>query len=514
MEQKQIAIVGAGTGGLLACKYCLSKGFNPTVFDFESGIGGVWTKTIKTTRLQLPKATYQFSDFPWPASVTDDFPTQQETLEYIRSYATHFNLMPHIKFHSRVKGISYDGPSSDTWSLWNGTGEAFPPEGKWNLTVENTKTATTQIYKADFVILCVGRFKDTPNIPKFPDGKGPEIFHGKAIHSMEYAAMDHDAAAEFVKGKKVTVVGFGKTGLDIAREISAINGPEHPCTIVYRKDHWKLGTWFPWGIALVNFMFCRITMLSVHKPGESLLLSLLATLLFPIRWGIWTLLETHAKMTLPLAKYNMVPKHGLSNDFSSGLLLYMPNPELFFDAVEKGSIKLVKSPSFTFYEKGIAAGNGQEIEADVVIYATGFDGVEKLKSVFESPKFGHYIAGSPRVPLYRETIPTRIPQVAVIGFSDGLSSLYTSEMRCRWVAALLEGAVKLPSIKEMQKDITRWDEYMKQSSGEYHTRSFFGGLEIWYNDLLCNDMGINPMRKKGLLANLFEPYESRDYAEI
>lgn len=81
-----------------------------------------------------------------------------------------------------------------------------------------------QIYKADFVILCVGRFKDIPNIPKFPDGKGPEIFRGKAIHSMEYAAMDHDAAAEFVKGKKVTVVGFGKTGLDIAREISAING--------------------------------------------------------------------------------------------------------------------------------------------------------------------------------------------------------------------------------------------------------------------------------------------------
>lgn len=106
-------------------------------------------------------------------------------------------------------------------------------------------------------------------------------------------------------------------------------------------------------------------------------------------------------MTLPLAKYNMVPKHGLSNDFCSALLLYMPNPELFFDAVEKGSIKLVKSPSYTFYEKGIAAGNGQEIEADVVIYATGFNGVEKLKSVFESPKFGHYIADSPRVPLYR-----------------------------------------------------------------------------------------------------------------
>ncbi|GJZ07775.1 hypothetical protein Tco_0542058 [Tanacetum coccineum] len=48
-----------------------------------------------------------------------------------------------------------------------------------------------------------------------------------------------------------------------------------------------------------------------------------------------------------------------------------------------------------------------------------------------------------------EAIPTRIPHVAVIGFWDGLSSLYTLEMRCRWVAPLLEGAVKFANIKEM-----------------------------------------------------------------
>ncbi|GJV70573.1 augmin subunit 5 [Tanacetum coccineum] len=38
--------------------------------------------------------------------------------------------------------------------------------------------------------------------------------------------------------------------LNIARGIFAFNGPEHPCMIVYRKDHWKLRNWFPWGIAL------------------------------------------------------------------------------------------------------------------------------------------------------------------------------------------------------------------------------------------------------------------------
>nr|GFB27449.1 probable flavin-containing monooxygenase 1 [Tanacetum cinerariifolium] len=40
MEKKQIAIIGAGIAGLVACKYCISKGFKPIVFEFESRIGG------------------------------------------------------------------------------------------------------------------------------------------------------------------------------------------------------------------------------------------------------------------------------------------------------------------------------------------------------------------------------------------------------------------------------------------------------------------------------------------
>ncbi|MFS8031752.1 putative flavin-containing monooxygenase [Helianthus anomalus] len=274
-------------------------------------------------------------------------PTSDDRLYPLIRYP--FNLIPHIKLQSRVKGIDYDGPSSDTWSLWNGTGEAFPPEDKWHVTVENAQTATTQVYTVDFVLLCVGRFKDVPSMPQFPARKGPEVVRGRAMHSLEYVAMDHDEAEEFVKGKKVVVVGFGKSGLDIARECSSINGPENPCSIVYRRDHWKLSRWFIWGIPLVDIMFSRSTMLSVHKPGEGFLLSLLATLLSPV-----------------------------------------------------GSIKLKKSPSFEFYEKGIfISDDNTHIEADIVNFATGFNGVDKLAHMFGSKTFRHYIADSPRVPLYR-----------------------------------------------------------------------------------------------------------------
>ncbi|XP_076949762.1 putative flavin-containing monooxygenase 1 [Bidens hawaiensis] len=516
MGKKQIAIIGAGVAGLSACKHCLSKGFNPIVFELESQVGGVWTKTIRTTRLQTIKDTYQFSDFPWPPSVTGDFPTQQQVLDYIHSYATHFDLIHHINFNSRVKGISYDGPSSDTWSMWNGTGDPFPPQGKWNLTVEHTetKTKTTKVYTVDFVILCVGRFKDVPNIPQFSAGEGPEVFCGQAIHSMEYSAMDNQKAAEFVKGKKIVVVGFGKTGIDIARECASVNGPEHPCTIVYRHDHWKLGSWFPWGISLQALIYSRFQQLLFHKPGEGFFLSLVATLLSPLRWAVLRLLETYIKSSLQLAKFDMVPQHSFSIDLHSGYLIYLPNPENFIDTLEKGSIKLKKSSHFSFYENGVLIPeDNTHVRADIVICATGFNSKKKIKDIFESPTFSHLIENSQRIGLYRECIPPRIPQLAIIGYSDGLSSVFVSESASRWVAALLEGKFKLPTINEMEKDVEKWDALIKRVSGEYYYNSSFCGLEIWYNDQICKDIGMNPMRKKGLFSNIFQSYGPSDYAE-
>ncbi|KAF7142498.1 hypothetical protein RHSIM_Rhsim05G0048200 [Rhododendron simsii] len=86
--------------------------------------------------------------------------------------------------------------------------------------------------------------------------------------------MDYATAKELVKGKRVAVVGLQKSALDIAMECSTANE------------------------------------LSIHKPGEGPLLSLLATLLSPVRWAFSKFVESHVKHKLKLAKFGMVPKHG------------------------------------------------------------------------------------------------------------------------------------------------------------------------------------------------------------
>jgi dimethylaniline monooxygenase (N-oxide forming) len=68
----------------------------------------------------------------------------------------------------------------------------------------------------DFVIICCGRFGDVARLPSFPESHGPEVFSGRVLHALDYSALDSKGTQELVRGKKVVVVGFQKTSLDVA----------------------------------------------------------------------------------------------------------------------------------------------------------------------------------------------------------------------------------------------------------------------------------------------------------
>ncbi|XP_047322442.1 probable flavin-containing monooxygenase 1 [Impatiens glandulifera] len=513
-EGREVGIIGAGISGLLACKYVLSKGYHPVVFEAESSIGGVWLKTFETTKIQTAKSLYQFSDFPWPPPdlPTEQYPTQDQVLHYIQSYAHHFDLESHIRFNTKVVTLTYNQQQQEEQTpSWSHPSSSSKGKGKWNLTLLHHQEP--KVFQADFVIVCVGRFGGVPNIPKFPSGRDPNVFQGKVIHSMDYASMDYPDAKQFLRGKKITVVGFQKSALDIAMESAAVNGLENPCTVLYRTKHWNVPDHQPWGVPLANLYLNRFSELMVHKPGEGFLLSILASLLSPLRWASSKFVETYISHKHRLAKFGMIPKHSFLQELSSCLISTVPDG--FYDKVEQGSIILQEAPTFHFFQNGILI-NGETnittLETDLVILATGFDGVSKLRGLFESRIFQDLLTEPHNsLPLYRECIHPRIPQLAVIGFSESVTNLFTSEIRCRWVAELLDGTFMLPSIQGMEKEIDKWNDYKKLYSGKYYNRSCIGALHIWYNDQLCKDMGWNPRRKKGIIAELFQPYGPMDY---
>ncbi|KAL0365741.1 UNVERIFIED_CONTAM: putative flavin-containing monooxygenase 1 [Sesamum angustifolium] len=509
---ERIAIIGAGISGLLACKYTLSKGLTPIVFESQDEVGGVWTKTIRTTKLQTPKSLYQFSDFPWPPSLVQNFPTQNQVLEYIQSYAHHHGLLCHIKLSTRVISLNYDGPPEgemQTWTLWGGTGKPFGPKGKWKVTVQDTGSLYTEVHLVDFVMMCAEKYSDFPNIPEFPPGKGPEEFEGKVIHSMEYSAMDNASAAKLVQGKKVAVIGFQKSGMGISMECTSANGNNMDFLLV-------LGLFQ----ASSNHVLCYtgqntgICLISCH--GEfpwliSIKIASLSSWFISQRWGVSKFAESHIKTKLRLAKHWMVPKHSFLKELNSCSMATVP--EGFFDRVEDGSIIMKKAERFSFCSEGILIeGETEPLKIDLLVLATGFKGVHKLKATFTSPTFWDLMDKDTRLPLYRECIHPRIPQLAFIGVSESIANLFTSEMTCRWLAELLDGTFKLPSITEMEEDVSQWNNYMKRSLGESYSRSCLVAVQIWYNDQLCKDMGWKPHRKKGPFRELFEPYGPMDYS--
>lgn len=108
----KVGIIGAGISGIAAAKQLSSH--NPVVFEATDSIGGVWKHcSYASTKLQTPRCDFEFSDYPWPNGDNSSFPSYQEVLDYLYSYAKHFDALKYIKFNSKVVEIQYVGNHSE-----------------------------------------------------------------------------------------------------------------------------------------------------------------------------------------------------------------------------------------------------------------------------------------------------------------------------------------------------------------------------------------------------------------
>ncbi|XP_043721253.1 probable flavin-containing monooxygenase 1 [Telopea speciosissima] len=521
----KVGIIGAGISGIAAAKQL--SGYEPVIFEATDSIGGVWKHcSYRSTKLQTPRCDYEFSDFPWPQRDNSTFPSYVEILDYLHSYANHFDVLKYVNFNSKVVEIRFIGGHRETTTFGHQEpgeyGSLLTGRPVWEVAVQTTTNHSEillQWYSFEFLVICTGKYGDVAMMPRFPHNKGPEVFNGKVLHSLDYCKLDKETSTELVQGKKVVVIGYKKSAIDLAVECAEANrlGPDgQPCTMVIRTLHWTVPSYWVWGLPFFLFYSTRSSQFLHKRPNQSLLRALLCLLLTPLRKGISKFIESYLVWKLPLIKYGLKPDHPFEEDYASCQMAILPDN--FFSLADQGMIKFKRTSSSSpsnkwwFWNGGIEFEDGTKLDADVVFLATGFDGKHKLRALLPEP-FRSLVADSSGImPLYRGTIHPLIPNMAFVGYIESVSNLHTAEIRCKWLARLVEDRFKLPNVEKMLDQTTKEMEIMKKTT-RFYKRHCISTFSINHSDEICEEMGWNSMRKKNWFLEAFSPYNSQDYEE-
>lgn len=169
----RIAIIGAGVSGIAAAKQLAHH--NPVLFEASASIGGVWSHcSYRSTKLQSPRCDYEFSDFPWPDRDNSSFPSHLEIVDYLRSYAKHFDVLKYVRFNSKVVALRYLGngepPADGRWPREYGSPLTGQPV--WEVAVQTNGSETIQVViltltdMHDFLLLRLGFQKAEEKLKK------------------------------------------------------------------------------------------------------------------------------------------------------------------------------------------------------------------------------------------------------------------------------------------------------------------------------------------------------------
>ncbi|KAF5481641.1 hypothetical protein F2P56_002279 [Juglans regia] len=505
----KIGIIGAGVSGLAAAKQVSHH--NPIVFEATDSIGGVWRHcSYSSTKLQSSRCDYEFSDFPWPDRDNTSFPSHTEILEYLHSYANHFDVLKFVRFNSKVVEIKFVNDGQEATDFSGKPGSLLPGHPVWEVAVQTNDSDSVQWYAFEFIVVCIGKYGDLPRIPEFPYNRGPEIFQGEVLHALDYCKLDKESASNLLQGKKVAVIGYKKSAIDLALECAEANqGPEgQPCTMVVRTLHWTVPHYWVWGLPFYMFYSTRTSQFLHERPNQSLLRTLLCLLLSPMRHGVSKFIESYLLWKLPLQKYGLKPDHPFEEDYASCQMAIMP--ENFFSEADKGKIVFKRASKWWFSKEGIEFDDDTKVDADVVVLATGYDGKKKLKAILPDPFRSLLEYPSGVMPLYRGTIHPLIPNMAFVGYLESVSNLHSSELRSIWLARLLDDKFKLPSVEKMIEQATKEMEVSKKTT-RFYKRHCISTFSINHSDEICEEMGWTSWRKKNWLSEAFSPYGSQDY---
>lgn len=485
---KRVGIIGSGVAGLATARTLKAQGLECVVLDRADRLGGVWADGYSNFGVQAQKELYQFPDWPLPAG-TPNFTPGPIFQQYLEDFVDHFDLRAQIRLRSRVTAMTPRADGAPGWTV------AISADG--------------HNYQEDFdyVVVATGLYSNKPNMPSFP---GESEFQGTIMHNSAIKTRDP------LEGRRVAVVGYGKSATDAALEAEAVARDVH---LIFRTPHWpvprNLAGIIPFKWGMLNRM-TNALITPYQRPG--LMARCMHSFGKPIVWIFWRLVELllyfqcHLGTKIANGK-NLVPDAPVEID-CFGESTMVPRPQLY-KLIRENRITAHRTRIDHYTRDGIVLEDGTELEVDCVVFATGWQSdygflPESARQALGSDDDGFY--------LYRHILPPGVPNLAFVGNTSTFLSVLTYSLQARWLAELLAGRVRLPDESAMLREITEmkaWKRAWMPVSAARGARLLLHMLS--YHDELLTDFGANPLRKRGLLAPLKEllvPYHPSDYDVI
>jgi thioredoxin reductase len=385
-------IIGAGSSGIAAAKALHERGIPFDCFEKSDRVGGNWvfgnkngmSAAYRDLFINTSRPRMEYSDFPMPESYPD-FPHHTHIAAYFEKYVDHFGFREKIAFETGVEHVSR------------------AVDGSWSVELD---TGETRQYEA--LLVANGHHWNArwPE-PAFP---GSESFAGVQLHAHSYRENSIFA------GRRAVVVGMGNSAMDIAVESSYVAERTYLAA--------RQGVWI-----IPKYIFGKPVDQMRNDPRVP----------FKVRQRITqALIRSYAG---PPERYGLPkPNHrfGEAHPTISGRIL---------DRIQHGTIK--PKPNIDSFEGSrVKFADGSSVEADVVVYCTGY------KITFPFFEEEEISAPENRIELFRRVFHPEVPNVFFIGLLQPLGAIMPlAEAQGAWVGDHLLGDYALPEQAHMRADI-------------------------------------------------------------
>lgn len=340
-----VIVVGAGISGIGAGYYlqkkCPNKSF--VILEGRDNIGGTWDLfRYPGIRSDSDMNTMGFRFKPWMGvkSIADG----PSILSYLHETVKENDLNKKIQFNQWIKEASWSSRDS-----------------QWTVQVENKKTQELQDFTCDFLFLCGGYYNYEEGYT--PHFAGRENFLGQIIHPQKWPKnLDY-------KNKKVVVIGSGATAVTI---IPTMAEEAAHVTMLQRSPTYFLSApdEDPVGNFLRKFISSKLTYKLVRWKN--------------IRFQWWFFQKCRKfpkkvkEFLIKQVREELGPNYDIETHFTPKYnpweqrMCLVPNGD-FFNAINAGKASVITDHIDRFTKKGIKLKSGGEVEADLIVTATGLN---------------------------------------------------------------------------------------------------------------------------------------------